>query len=109
FSRIIKFFLIDNGIHRNRRLTSPPVTNDQFSLTSPDGNHGVDRLHTRLQWFRHRLPIDHTRSFSLQRHIVGLTFYLSLAIDRLSQWIDNSSEQTFSHVDRSDHPGSFHT
>jgi hypothetical protein len=55
--------LVDDRIDGNGGLAGAAVTDDQFALPPPDGNHGVDGFQTRLQRFLHRHPSDDSRGF----------------------------------------------
>src|SRR5260221_14600011 len=61
--------LVDDCIDSNGRLAGLAVTNDQFALTAPDGDHAVDRFDARLYGRIHRLARNHTRSNTLHRTI----------------------------------------
>ena len=50
--------LVDDRVDRDGGLARSPVADDQFALTTSDGNHGIDGFDARLQRFLDRLAID---------------------------------------------------
>ena len=75
--------LVDDRIDRNSGLTGLTVTDDQLTLTSSDGNHGVDCLDTCLERRVYALTSDNTTCHTLNlAEFIGL--YGALAIDGLS-------------------------
>jgi len=53
--------LIDDGVNRDRGLAGLPVTDNQFSLTTANRHHRVNRFESGLYRLADRLPLDHAR------------------------------------------------
>ena len=99
--------LVDDGIDRHRGLPGLAVADDELALTAADGHHRVDRFEARLQRFAHRLAIDDAWRDALDRH-ERLGRDRTLAVDRLTQRIDDSAEQLFADGHRDDASGALH-
>ena len=84
--------LVDDGVGRNNRLTGLSVADDQLTLTLADRDHGVDCLDTGLQRLLNRLTVDDSRCRTLDRTGFG-GLNRTLAVDRLTQCIDNAADQ----------------
>ncbi len=83
------------------------VADDQLALAAPDRYGGIDDLDAGLQRLRHRLAVDDTWSLALHRR--GLTRrHLTLAIQGLTEWIDDTAEQAFTHWHLDDASGALH-
>ena len=83
-------FLVDNCIFCNRSFTCLTVTDDQFTLTTADWEHGVNGKDTCFQWCINRLTINDRRC----RFLDGTIFSgsnITFAVDRFTQGVDNSS------------------
>ena len=96
--------LIQNRIDGNRRLSGLAVTDNQLPLPASDRHHRVDRLDPRLQRLFHRLAINHPRRFSFQRQRHQIALNRACPVDRFTQRIDNTPQQSFAHIDRSNVP-----
>ena len=89
-------FLVENGVDDDGGLAGLPVADDQLSLTAADGNRGIYGPQAGLQRLRHRLPVDHPGGLALNRQgLARLDF--TLAVERLSEGIDNPSQQLLAH------------
>ena len=90
--------LINNRINCDCRLTCLTVTDNQLTLPPADGNHGVDGLNTRLKGRIYALSCDNTacNSFDFTEFC---SLYRSLAVNRLTEGIDNTPKQCVSHRD----------
>ena len=99
--------LIDDRIRSNDGFTGLTVTDDKFSLTSTDRNHGVDRLDTSLERNRYGLSFNNTVCLSFDRAIFSC-FDRTLCVNRLTQRIDNSADQFFTDGNGNDTTGTFH-
>ena len=84
--------LVDDGIHRHRRLAGLAIANDQLALAATDRNHRVDGLEAGLHRLRHRLAPDHAGG-DLFDLVGDLGIDRALAVDRLAQRIDHAAEQ----------------
>src|SRR5690606_18228027 len=93
-------------INTNCSLPSLTITDDQFTLSSPNRDHRVDRFNSRLQRLSYRLTIDYAWSFTLNRHFESLSCNRSFPVNRLSKGIHNTTQHTFSHLNGSNTIGS---
>ena len=86
-------FLVENRINCNRGFTRLAVTDDELSLPFADRHHGVDRLDPGLQRFIDRLAHQYAgRSIFNRAFLFGNNG--TFAIDRLSECIDNTTDQS---------------
>ena len=90
--------LVQNGINRNRSLTCLTVTDDQFSLSTSDWEHGVNGKNTCLHWYRYRFTIHNTRCFIFDRAVIS-GWDLSFSVNRRTQGIDNTAKELISYRD----------
>ena len=65
--------LVNDGVNGNGGLTGLAVADDQFALTTPDGNHAVNSFDTGLYRRIHALAGDHARGDAL--NIARLVWY----------------------------------
>ena len=91
--------LRNNGIDRDSGLTGGTVTNDKFTLTTADWNHGIDCGNSGLKRHGNRLSLNNSGSNLLNRILVRCRD-LTLAVDRLSESIDNPTEEIFTNGNR---------
>ena len=89
-------------------LTCLTVADDKLTLTSTDWYLRVDSLKTGLERLVHWLTEHDSRSLSFQRHLIQLTLYRSLAVDRITQSVNDTAQQAVSSHHRSDTASSFH-
>src|SRR5258707_2601850 len=82
-------FLVDDRINSNGSLTRLAVADDQFALTTTDGDHTVDSLNTRLHRSIHRLAGNHAWSNTLDTTCLS-RINRSFVVDWLTQWIDHT-------------------
>src|SRR5439155_2336210 len=97
----------EDRVDDNRRLSGRAVADDQLALSPADVRHRVDRLDAGLQRLLHRLPRDHARRLEFQRSPL-LRFDRALAVERVSERIDDATEQRLAdwnarHTARSPH------
>ena len=97
--------VVDNRVDGNRRLTDLAVADNQLTLSAADGHHRVDGLDTGLQGLLYRLTEDYTRSLALEGQSDKVALNGTCAIDRFTQRIDNSTEQSFAHGQRGNFAG----
>ncbi len=88
--------MVENCVDGNGGLAGGTISDDQLALSSPDGNHRVDRHNSRLDRLADALPFDDSESNVLDR-IKFCGFNWTFAIQRLSERVDNTSEKSFSH------------
>ena len=108
FAGFVKFFLIDDGIDTDRSLSGLTVTDHQLTLSASDGDHGIDRLDTCLEWFFYRLTENNTGCFTLQWHLIEFAGERTFSIDGLSECIHYAANHAFTNIDRSDLTGTFY-
>src|SRR5690606_12959651 len=94
---IVKFFLVQNGIDTNGRFTCLTVTNNKLTLATAHRNHCINRLNTSLKWLSYRLTVNYTRSFTLQWHFISFTGDWTFTIDRLTQCVYHTTNNTFTY------------
>ena len=83
--------MVQDGIYCDRRLTGLSVADNQLPLPASDREHGVNRQNTGLERLLDRLTVNNARRFLLDRAVI-VRRNLSLAVDRRSQCIYNSSK-----------------
>jgi hypothetical protein len=89
---VVPSLLVKDGVESDGSLTGLTVTNDQLTLTTADGNHGVDGLETGLHGLVDRLARQDTRSLELSTApLLGVE--RALAVNGVTQSIDDTSEQ----------------
>jgi hypothetical protein len=84
--------LVKDGVQGDGSLTSLTITNDQLTLTTADGHHGVDGLETGLHGLVDGLARENARSLELGTGL-GLGGDGALAIDGVTEGIDDATEQ----------------
>ncbi len=99
--------LVDDRIDRNRCLTGLTIANDQLTLTTTHGNHGVDGLQTSLHRLINRLTVNHAwgNFFNL---VSQLGIDRAFAIDRLTQSIHHATTQFGTNRHFQNATGAFH-
>eukprot|EP00162_Nutomonas_longa_P014214 comp21872_c0_seq1/m.49537 comp21872_c0_seq1/g.49537 ORF comp21872_c0_seq1/g.49537 comp21872_c0_seq1/m.49537 type:complete len:544 (+) comp21872_c0_seq1:1425-3056(+) len=92
--------LVENRVHRNRSLAGLTITNDQLTLATTNRHKRIDGLETGLHRLIHRLTRNNAGRLDLHaRSLVGGD--RALSIDRLTERIDDATEQTLTdwHID----------
>lgn len=89
---VVPSLLVKDGVESDGSLTSLTVTNDQLTLTTADGNHGVDGLETGLHGLVDRLARQNARSLELSTALL-LGVERTLAVNGVTQSIDDTAEQ----------------
>src|SRR5699024_3639884 len=85
-------FLVDDRIDRHRGFTGLAVTDDQFTLSTPDGNHRVDGFHAGLHGFVNGFTLNDAGRFGFDAAFeVG--FDGTLSVDRLTERVHNAAEE----------------
>ena len=87
--------LVDDGICCQSGLTSLTVTDDQLTLSSTNGNHGINCLDACLQRLVYALSLTDARSRALNCPVLAC-FYRSCTVNRLSKGIYNSPDHSLS-------------
>src|SRR5690606_7787300 len=75
------------------------VTDHQLTLSTSNRNHGINGLYPCLKWFVHGLSINYTWCFALQGHLVSFANNGSFSIDRGSQCIYHTANNSFTYID----------
>src|SRR5690606_16566213 len=84
--------LVDDRVDRHSGLTDLTVTDDQLTLATTDGNHGVDGFQTSLYGLINGLTSNNARCNFLDRRGQGIA-QLALAVDRVTQTVNNTTQQ----------------
>src|SRR5439155_9077244 len=88
-------------------LPGPPAAADQLALPAADRHHRVDRLEPGLQRLFHALPIHDARRETLDRRELRRR-NRTLAVDRLSERVDDTAEHLVTDGHRDDAARAFH-
>src|SRR6185369_9803545 len=72
-----------------------------------DRHHCVDRFETCLQWFFHRLSINHTGRDALNRVMMIRDDWTSV-IDWIAEHVDHASDERLTHRNFHDAPGALY-
>ena len=99
--------LIDHRVHADRGLAGRTVTDDQFALTTADGNHRVDGHDAGLERLAHRFALHNARGDFLDR-IESSGLDGSLAVQGAAQNVNDAAQQTFADGHRQQLAGGLH-
>ena len=88
---VVPTALVEHGVEGDSGLTGLTVTNDQLTLTTADGHHGVDTLHTSLHGLVDGATGQDTRGLELSTALDGGVDG-ALAIDGVTQSVDDTAE-----------------
>ena len=100
--------LVDDGVDGDGGLSCLAITDDEFTLSTTNRNHGIHGLESCLQRFVDGLTEDNARRFTFQWHVERLTSDGSLAVDGVSEGINHTSHHTFTDGDGGNASCSFH-
>ena len=90
---VVPPLLVEDGVKSDGSLTGLTVTNDQLTLTTADGNHGVDGLETSLDGLADGLTGQNTGGLELSTAALsGLEGTLS--IDGVTESVNDTSEKS---------------
>ena len=89
---VVPPLLVENGVESDGSLTGLTITNDQLTLTTANGHHGVDGLETGLDGLLDRLTGKNTGSLELGTSLLGGT-ERTLAIDGVTESVDDTAEK----------------
>jgi hypothetical protein len=90
---LMSSLLVKDGINSNGGFASLSITNDQFTLSTTDGDEGVDGLETSLHGLVDGLSGDNTGSLKLDSlSLVGEDG--ALAVDGVAESVDYTTEHT---------------
>jgi hypothetical protein len=89
---VVPTLLVKHGVESDSGLTGLTITNDQLTLTTADGHHGVDTLHTSLHGLVDGLTGQNTGGLKLSTALL-LGVKGTLAINGVTESIDDTAEQ----------------
>ena len=89
---VVPPLLVEDGVKSNGSLTGLTVTNDQLTLTTADGNHGVDGLKTSLYGLVDRATGKNTGGLLLGTTLLsGLDG--TLAVNGVSEGVNDATKE----------------
>jgi len=91
-ARVVPALLVQHGVKGDSGLTGLTVTNDQLTLTTADGDHGVDTLHTSLHGLVDGLTGQDTGGLELSTALLSGVDG-TLAVNGVTKSVDNTAEQ----------------
>jgi hypothetical protein len=96
----VDFFLIEDGVERDRGLAGLAVADDQLALAAADRDQAVDRLEAGLHRLVYRAARDDARRLDLDPGAFG-ALDRALAVDRIAKRVDDPAQQALAdrHVD----------
>jgi hypothetical protein len=90
---IVPSLLVKHGIEGNGGLSGLTITDNQLTLTTADGNHGVDRLETSLYGLSDGLAGQNTGGLELSTALLG-GLDGTLSIDGVTESVNDTSEKS---------------
>ena len=96
--------LIDDGINRDGGFASCAVTDDEFALTTANGNHRIDSHDASLHRLVDRLTWRDTRSNFFYRVTLG-GLNRTFTVDWIAERINDATEQAFANRNRKEAAG----
>jgi hypothetical protein len=94
----VSLTLVKHGIESDGSLSGLTVTNNQLTLTTADGNHGVDGLETSLDGLVDGTTGQDTGGLELSTALLS-GVERTLAIDGVTESIDDTSEKSLADGD----------
>jgi hypothetical protein len=85
--------LVKHGVESDGSLSGLTVTNDQLTLTTANGHHGVDGLQTSLYGLVDGTTGQDTGGLELSTALLG-SLDGTLSIDGVAEGVDNTSEKS---------------
>jgi hypothetical protein len=89
---LVPALLVENGIEGDGSLSGLTITNDQFTLTTANGHHGIDRLETSLDGLIDGVTGKNTGGLELGTTPLG-SVEGALSINGVSESIDDTAEE----------------
>lgn len=89
---LVPTLLVQHGVERDGSLSGLTVTNDQLTLATANGHHGVDTLETSLDGLVDGLTGQDTRGLELSTAL-GLGVDGTLAVNGVTESVDDTAEQ----------------
>ena len=102
----IQPLLVNDRVHRDRRLAGLTVTDDQLALSPSDGDHGIDGLDSCLQGLPHRLPFEDAGRAHFDEPGLG-RLDRALAVQRSPNRIHDTADERAAHGNLCDATGPF--
>lgn len=97
--------LVDDSINGNSGLTGLSISNDELSLSSTDWHEGINGLESGLHGLVDGFSWDNTWGLELDSlSLVALDW--AETIDWVTEWVNDSTEHTFTDWDIDDGSGS---
>jgi hypothetical protein len=90
---VVPALLVEHGIESDGGLSGLTITDDQLTLTTADGNHGVDGLETSLHGLVDGVAGENTRSLELGTALLG-GLDGTLSVDGVAESVDNASKKS---------------
>jgi hypothetical protein len=90
---VVPALLVEHGVESDGGLSGLTITDDQLTLSTANGDHGVDGLETSLHGLVDRLAGKDTGSLELGTALLG-GLDGALAIDGVTEGVDNTAEQS---------------
>jgi hypothetical protein len=95
---VVPPLLVEDGVKSDGSLTGLTVTNDQLTLTTADGNHGVDGLETSLYGLVDGVTGENTGGLLLGTTLLsGLDG--TLAVDGVAEGVNDTAEKSLADGD----------
>lgn len=89
---VVPALLVEHGVEGDGSLSGLTVTNDQLTLTTADGNHGVDGLETSLDRLVDGLAGQNAGGLELSTALL-LGVEGALAVNGVTEGVDDTAEQ----------------
>lgn len=90
--------LVEDGVKSDGSLAGLTVTNDQLTLTTADGNHGVDGLETSLHGLVDGAAGQDTRGLLLGAALLG-RLDGTLAVNGVAEGVNDTAEESLADGD----------
>lgn len=95
---VVPPLLVEDGVKSDGSLTGLTVTNDQLTLTTANGNHGVDGLETSLHGLVDGVTGENARGLLLGTTLLsGLDG--TLAVDGVAEGVNDTAEKSLADGD----------
>jgi hypothetical protein len=89
---VVPALLVENGVEGDGSLAGLTITNDKFTLSTSNGNHGIDGLETSLHGLIDRAARKNTGSLDLSTApLLGVE--RTLAINGIAESIDDTAKE----------------
>lgn len=89
---VVPPLLVEDGVQGNGSLAGLTITNDQLTLATANGNHGVDRLETSLHGLVDGAAGENAGGLELGTALL-LGVERALAVDGVTQSVDDTAEK----------------